>query len=157
MSGQAMAGSTLKKQDYETPQEFIEAVERRFGHLSLDLAAHDASVSRAPFYFTEAEDSLKREWGSQEGNLWLNPPFADIAPWVKKAADECRERAAWTFVLIPASIGAVYYRESILDKSLVLGLSPRMTFRGCTTPYPKDLMLCCYGFGVRGHDQWRWK
>jgi hypothetical protein len=39
---------------------------------------------------------------------------------------------------------------------MVLPLNPRLTFVGEKDPYPKDLMLSCFGFGVTGCKQWRW-
>jgi hypothetical protein len=41
--------------------------------------------------------------------------------------------------------------------ALVLGLSPRLTFVGCPTPYPKDLMLSVFCESWIGFDVWRWK
>ncbi len=40
---------------------------------------------------------------------------------------------------------------------MVLGLSPRLTFEGTKDPYPKDLMLSVFGYGMNGFDTWRWK
>ena len=39
---------------------------------------------------------------------------------------------------------------------MVLGLSPRLTFEGTDDPYPKDLMLSVFGYGLSGFGTWRW-
>lgn len=143
------------KQDYGTPIDFIRAVEKRFGTLAWDLAATDENA-KAPRWYTPENDSLKRNWAELEGNLWLNPPFADIDSWARKVA-ECANRRGFLLFLTPASIGSNWFAEHIKPNAYVLGLSPRLTFEGTSDPYPKDLALSVAGFGIRGFDTWRWK
>lgn len=64
----------------------------------LDAAACDES-HKADRYFTVAEDGLRQPWF---GRCWVNPPYSDIAPWVRRAwaeAGHCEVIA----MLIPAS------------------------------------------------------
>jgi hypothetical protein len=146
------------KQDFGTPQSFLDAAARRFGPLAWDLAAHSEN-KKCPCYFGPGsphhEDSLDPgcSW-EMPGTLWLNPEFADIAPWAKKCSEH-RARTDWTLMLVPASVGSEWFKDHVQHKSVVLGLSPRMSFDG-KNPYPKDLMLCCFGFGLSGFDTWRW-
>lgn len=144
------------KQDYGTPREFIRAVEVEFGALQWDLAA--STENRKAFrYFTEAQDSLMQEWAlGCNGLLWLNPPFSRIAPWAQKCSVEA-SRGAEILMLVPASVGSNWYRDYVHPFAKVLALSPRLTFEGCADPYPKDLILCCYGFGETGLEPWQWK
>jgi hypothetical protein len=169
--GAAKTGACLNrgrsKQDYGTPIEFIEAAEKRFGPIAWDLAATSANkkswrdgTGREDYFGPdhprpEYRDALATDWDIA-GTLWLNPPFADIAPWAAKCA-QYRHRADWILLLTPASIGTDWFAEHVNGKAMVLGLSPRMTFEGTTDPYPKDLMLSVFGFSVRGFDVWRWK
>lgn len=146
------------KQDYGTPTEFLEAVQDRFGKLHFDLAATAANAVTRSF-FDPDRDSLKSDWSLCAGTLWLNPPFADIAPWARKCAATAREGdfGPRILMLTPASVGSNWFAEHVHRKAMVLALSPRLTFVGTTDPYPKDLMLSCFGFGVQGFDVWRWK
>lgn len=146
------------KQDYVTPPEFIEAVERRFGPLVCDLAA-SAENARAPRFYDLARDSFSVPWASEHptGTLWLNPPFADIEPWAEKCEFESTIRHGLILLLTPASIGSNWFAAHVHRKAVVLGLSPRMQFIGADDPYPKDLSLSVYGFGLWGFDTWRWK
>lgn len=119
MSARVSSGSD-SKQDYGTPWPFIEAVERRFGPLAIDLAA-TATNKRAPLYYGPEQDSL-----------------SDACEW-------------------PASIGSNWFAEHVHRRALVLGLNgPRLKFEGSPDPYPKDLMLVCYGESP-GFDVWRWR
>ena len=146
------------KQDYGTPMDFIRACERRFGPFAIDLACTKENA-KAPsgFYYPEV-DSLAQDWAELGRlNLWLNPPFANIEPWAEKLARECRYRLGHTLFLTPASVGSNWYANHVHGKAFVLGLAPRLTFEGTTDPYPKDLILSIYGYGMHGFDTWRWK
>lgn len=142
------------KQDYGTPWEFVRVCGQCFGMPTWDLAA-SLENRKAPAHYDEAADSLKQDWTRLDGTLWLNPPFADIDPWAEKCAT-VRDRRGFTLLLTPASIGCGWFARHVLGKAMVLGISPRLTFEGTTAPYPKDLMLSVFGFGLSGFDQWRW-
>lgn len=122
-------------QSYGTPWPLIRAVERRFGPLTIDLAAtrHNA---KAPKWITPEEDSLKQNWAERigDGLAWLNPPFADIDPWARK----CKEagETSRVIVLTPASIGSEWFAENCEDIAAVIGLRPRICFEGCHQLYP---------------------
>lgn len=143
------------RQDYETPAEFIRAVELRFGRLHVDLAAR-ADNAKCPIFVTPDEDSLSIDWSVRFRNrrAWINPEFADIGPWAAKCA---AARGLHIFMLTPASVGANWFAEHVHGRALVLALSPRLTFVGASDPYPKDCMLSIFGFGVAGFDVWRWR
>lgn len=143
------------KQDYGTPWAFVRACGNRFGIPTWDLAA-SAENRKAAAHYDEAADSLKQDWTRLDGTLWLNPPFGDIGSWAEKCAMTSTRRRGFILLLTPASVGCVWFAQHVLGKAVVLGLSPRLTFEGTTAPYPKDLMLSVYGFGLHGFDQWRW-
>lgn len=144
------------RQDHGTPWDFIRACEARFGALAWDLSA-SAENAKAPNRFTREDDTFTKDWSALSGTSWLNPEFADLDPYMAKCAAECQHRQAFTLVLTPASIGCGWFDRHVLGKAFVLGLSPRIVFEGSTAPYPKDLMLSVYGFGLSGFDTWRWK
>lgn len=141
------------KQDWATPTAFIEAVEKRFGKIAVDLAA-SAENAKNFRYFDEDTNSLVQSWHQLEGNLWLNPPFSNIAPWAKKCAEEASLGATILF-LTPASIGSNWFRDFVHRKALVLALNGRLTFIGATAPYPKDCVLAAYGYSP-GFEVWNW-
>jgi DNA (cytosine-5)-methyltransferase 1 len=146
------------KQDYGTPDNLIAAVQRRFGKIVCDLAATPLNTKCEADYYTPEMDSLSRPWAREfsTGLLWLNPPFANIAPWAEKCTAESRERHGLITLLVPASIGSNWFAKHVEGKAVVIGLSPRITFVGETTPYPKDIALCVFGFGLYGFQTWRW-
>ncbi len=154
------------RQDYATPWDFIDAVVRRFGPIVCDLAASSENTKADEFY-NEQIDSLSKHWAQSypEGNLWLNPPFADIAPWAAKCAAESIQRRGFILLLTPASIGTDWFAAHVNRKAMIFGLSPRIQFDGVAPNpktgkidgYPKDLMISVYGAGFNGFDVWKWR
>jgi phage N-6-adenine-methyltransferase len=159
------SGATLNRgqsrQDYRTPADFLAAVEERFGPITWDLAA-DADSKACPRYLGPGSrflDALAVDWATvlaPRHTAWINPPFANIAPWAERCA-ALRERAGWTLLLVPASVGSAWWARSVHGIGFAFWLAPRLTFGGCSDPYPKDLALVAYGFGVTGAAPWRWR
>lgn len=147
------------KQDYQTPVEFLDAVSGRFGRIVHDLACTTAnSVARSGFYFDRGYDGLASDWTDLAAPgelLWLNPEFGRIAPWAEKCAGYTGR--GLVTMLIPASVSTEYFAEHIHGRAFVLPLRPRIVFVGEEQGFPKDLMLCVYGMGLRGFEPWRWK
>jgi hypothetical protein len=155
------------KQDYGTPPEFLRAVKERLciTQFAWDLAADATNtvvsnevvqVYEQKRYFDEKDNSLVQDWHKINGWLWLNPPFTDITPWVRKAHEE-RIRGARIAVLVPLSF-AEWWDYWVDDKAYVLMLAGRLQFVGATASYPKECALLLYTpEGQRGYELWRWK
>lgn len=154
------------KQDYATPEDFIRVVKRRLGvkAFTFDFAA-DATNAKAATYWTEADDSLSygpQEWADacRDGWGWLNPPFATIAPWAsccREAKEECGASIAF---LVPAGVGANWFRDHVDGHALVLFLNGRLAFMPDKPDwlYPKDCVLCLYAPQIDpGYAVWSWK
>jgi phage N-6-adenine-methyltransferase len=150
------------KQDYGTPDNFIQAVKRRLGisRFAVDFAA-DASNAKAPHYFTRESDGLAQEWAkfTAHGWGWCNPEFANIEPWAKKAA-ECRSNGGKVAFLVPASVGSNWFANYVDGYALVLALNGRLAFMPDrpTWLYPKDCILALYHRDIEpGFKVWDWR
>jgi len=174
------------KQDYGTPWSLIRAIEKRWGKLTIDLAA-TAENAKAPVFISPEENSLLQDWPERigDGTAWLNMEFADIAPWVEKCArwlnrpKPCLRGSIIT--LTPASIGCEWFADNCEGRARVVGLRPRLEFEGCHTlfpkghpragerkcdiscvgcaTYPKDCMLMMWGSRFESEpilQTWRW-
>jgi len=158
MSSMPVQKPGRSKQDYGTPIQLIHAVEARWDALRVDLAA-TAENAKCGEYLTPEDNSLECDWIHciGDGLAWLNPPFADIAPWAKRCYVYSDNNI---ILLVPASIGAEWFAAHVEGKAKVVGLRPRLTFEGCKDPYPKDCMLCLYGPMFEDEpvfSTWRWK
>jgi len=154
MNTGASFNRATSRQDYETPTSLILAVENRFGKIGFDLAAstHNAKAKK---FFSVADDSLSQDWSALNPSLlWLNPPFANIAPWAEKCWRSSQQGCRILF-LVPGSVGANWFGKFVLSKSHIMALSPRLQFVGAKDPYPKDCILCGFGFPT-AFEFWRW-
>lgn len=138
-----------------TPDDFLEAFRLRFGRITWDLAATvDNAVVPGAEYFGPgsffAEDAFTQDWSKLDGNLWLNPEFGNIEPWAKKSIE-----GGCVNLLVPLS-SSRWAAKYCWDVGMVYPLCPRLTFKGHTTAYPKDMMLVRYG-GEKGAELWDWK
>lgn len=85
--------------------------EFRFG---IDLAATDISA-KCDCYFTPETDSLSQDWLGSVPPLanatgWLNPPYSNILPWMKKARLE-QKKGFTTCFLVPADSSGEWWPE----------------------------------------------
>ena len=146
------------RQDYPTPPEFIEAVEKRWGPISFDLAA-TKSNAKALRFFSPKENSLEQAW-PVKGINWLNPPYGKIQPWAKKCSDWVRENpdaSSRILFLVPASVGSNWFWSDVWPSAIVHSIHPRISFDGIA-PYPKDLILCEFGALLTSEmRRWEWK
>lgn len=150
------------EQVVQTPPEFIAAVERVFGRLDYDFAALSTNrVNDLPYFGPDHPDESYRDgvaalW-PEDGIGWLNPEFSDIHPWAYKCYGETMFSSLHVLMLVPASVGANWYRDWVQPYADVYSVG-RMKFVGHKHLYPKDLILCHYwklGGGKFKHWEWR--
>lgn len=80
------------------PLDFAEFSDRH-GPFTLDVAAavHNTKCDR---YFTREQDGTAQDWAGER--VWCNPPYSDIAPWIRKAWD-CWTSTLGVTMLLPAN------------------------------------------------------
>lgn len=145
------------EQKVGTPWEFIEACEKRFGKIVLDIAT-TPKLAKADRFFTPEDDAFTKKWYGHGGVGYLNPEFGNIRPWAERMAKitpKLVERGELNLLLVPASVGSHWFADHVWDKALVLCMRPRLKFIGHTTHFPKDLILCVYG-EEPGIELWEW-
>lgn len=91
-------GALDEVDDRGTDPALFEALSRRFGSFTLDVAAapHNA---KCPRYFTRLDNGLQQSWAGER--VWCNPPYSDCRPWVAKAWVETE--APLIVMLMPAN------------------------------------------------------
>lgn len=142
------------KQDEETPPEFMAAVVKRFGPMSFDLAASSENT-KAPDFYSERANAFSANWSINDGNMWLNPPYKNIAAWAATCASTQLGTGSRILMITPASVSTEWFSDFVFGKALVIAVRPRITFVGHHLPYPKDLMLSVYG-EQPDFELWRW-
>lgn len=88
-----------------TPPDLVAECAKLVGvdGFTLDVAASPGNQVNGEdgiYYSLENEDDgLKEQW---HGDVWCNPPYSDIAPWLRKAWYEWHRGKAASFILGPA-------------------------------------------------------
>ncbi|HHO0151432.1 TPA: phage N-6-adenine-methyltransferase [Enterobacter asburiae] len=100
---------------WRTPPPLFAALD-----FQLDAAAaqHNALCRK---FITVEQNTLETPWADYltiPGYAWLNPPYSDITPFVKKAAAESKNQIG-TVMLVPADTSVGWFREAIETASEV--------------------------------------
>ncbi|WP_142501317.1 phage N-6-adenine-methyltransferase [Klebsiella sp. 2680] len=106
-------GSTTPKNErdrWQTPIEIFNALDIEFGFY-LDAAASESNALCSR-YITELDNAMNREWTSY-GAIFCNPPYSDIAPWIDKAAEQCRKQCQPVVMLLPADISTGWFSAAL--------------------------------------------
>jgi len=146
-------------QEVATPRGYLDWVETRFeAKLVWDLAANaNNSICGKSFFgpgSRHCETGLVPAWNGCGRDLWLNPPYSKIGPWVEKCCSESRSAFRRVFLLVPASVGSAWRRDYV-HKQTRVHFGRRIKFVGHETSYPKDLALCVYGL-TPGYEYEDW-
>lgn len=111
-----------------TPHEVLELV-RQVGPIALDPCGDPDDVVGAALSvrLADGDDGLAVEWGGLggEGLVYVNPPYSDPEPWVRKAIDEA-DRAV---LLLPANPDVGWFHAICRSpRATVLLLEGRLAF-----------------------------
>ncbi len=147
-----------------TPKDFFNALRNKFGRFVVDLAASKHNT-KCKTWITVKQNTFTIDWSQYKGNLYLNPPFGKIPKFVKYCV-RMAKKGAHIFMLVPASVGANWYRDYVWPNAYVWFLNGRIKFDGHAQGYPKDCMIVEFG-GEKGYKQhqvkngdhaiWNWK
>jgi len=144
--------------DVGTDPKLLRAVRRLLGirAFDCDLAASPQNAVAQKFY-TKSDDALRQPWRVGSGWNWLNPPFDEIEPWVKRAyLQSSAANSAQTAMLVPLGCPD-WWRFWVHHKARVMLLNGRLTFVGHSDPYPKDCAILLYGPYVKtSYEVWVW-
>ena len=104
---------------WRTPPALFASLDAEFC-FQLDAAAapHNALCRK---FITAEQNTLETPWSdylSIPGYVWLNPPYSNITPFVKKAAAESNNQIG-TVMLVPADTSVGWFKEAIQTASEV--------------------------------------
>jgi site-specific DNA-methyltransferase (adenine-specific) len=121
---------TEQRQDWATPRDLFEALDREF-HFTLDVCA-SAENAKVPQHLTEEDNALMLEWS---GACYMNPPYAKMEQWVRKAhLEACR--GAVVVCLLPVRTDTSWWHEWVTKAREVRFIRGRVRFEGTTSSAP---------------------
>jgi site-specific DNA-methyltransferase (adenine-specific) len=130
-----------KTGNWETPQEFFDKLNWRFGPFDLDPCA-SASTAKSAKFFTEQDDGLTQEWSGH--TAFVNPPYGrGIEKWIKKAYEESRKENTKVVMLLPARTDTKYWHQYVMRAEEVYFIKGRLKFGDSenSAPFPSAVVV----------------
>ena len=138
MTDYAGSNTPAEQRDlWRTPPSLFAALDAEFC-FQLDAAAapHNALCRK---FITQEQNTLETPWSDYltiPGYAWMNPPYSDITPFVKKAAAESINQID-TVMLVPSDTSVGWFKEALQTASEVrLITSGRLAFINPVTGKP---------------------
>jgi site-specific DNA-methyltransferase (adenine-specific) len=130
-----------KKQDWETPQDLFNKLDKEF-NFTLDPCANDKN-HKCKKYYTIKDNGLKQSWKGE--TVFCNPPYGrEIKKWVKKCYEESKNNDTKIVMLIPARTDTKYFHDYIYHKAKLRFIKGRLKFSNSKNSAPFPSMLVIY-------------
>ena len=105
----------MNRDAYRTPPELFAALDAEF-NFKIDVAASSENAL-CKIFISEEDDALNSGWEPYDGYdlgfySWCNPPYSDIGPWVRKAAEQSKQGIGCV-MLVMADTSVGWYAEAI--------------------------------------------
>lgn len=118
------------KDDWGTPQDLFDALDREFG-FTLDPCADDNN-HKCDKYYTKEQDGLAQSWEGE--TVFCNPPYsrktksnAGQIAWVEKCYRES-QNGNTVVMLLPARTDTIIFHDFILGKAEIRFIKGRLSF-----------------------------
>lgn len=128
-----------KSDEYATPQNLFDELDNEF-HFDLDPCSTDKN-HKCPVWFTKETNGLQKSWGGYR--VFCNPPYSNIAEWVKKCYEESKKDGTLVVMLIPARTDTKYFHDYILHRAEVRFIKGRLKFGDSknSAPFPSMIVI----------------
>lgn len=109
-----------------TPPWFADRIAASMGgRIALDPCTEAHNPIGAARFYTVKDDGLAKPWNAR--TIYVNPPYSDVAPWIRKAI-VAAARGARVYMLLPVRTDADYHHELLREATDVLLIQGRLRF-----------------------------
>jgi len=133
-----------KKQDWETPDDIFEPLNKEY-NFTLDAAANANNTKCLQFLSYPESNAMLFPWGNHR--VWLNPPYGrgySLAQWVKRSYDQSTH-GALVCMLIPARTNTNWFHDYCLKYGRIKFIRGRPKFGGAKHGLPQPLCVVIFG------------
>jgi phage N-6-adenine-methyltransferase len=127
----------MANDSWATPQYIFDWLDEEF-HFGLDAACTFSNCKCERGLFYPDYDALTEDWSKDNElnetyrNVWLNPPYSNPLPWVKKAYEEGTEGTT-VVCLLPADTSTKWFHDWVYGKAEIRFIKGRVRFVDPTT------------------------
>lgn len=130
---------------WSTTSATMGAAIAQFGAFDLDPCCRP-ETAKAPKFYTAETNGLIQPWF---GKVWLNCPYSDPAPWLRKSISETSQgRARLVVALLPVRTDTKWFHSlvwGVAELQFLKGRVKWIGWQGTPIPNPKDpSMLAIY-------------
>ena len=134
--------------EWETPRDFFDKLNWRFGPFNLDPCATKESA-KCVNYYTKENDGLSKSWKGH--TVFVNPPYGrQIHKWIEKAYNESMDNGTTVVMLIPARTDTRYWHDYVMKAREIHFVKGRLKFGDSTNsaPFPSAVVVfrCSAGY-----------
>ena len=131
-----------EKQTWETPQNFFDKLNDKFG-FTLDSCAED-ETAKVDRYYTIEQDALQQDW---DGVVWCNPPYGrEQIKFINKALNESVKNNSTVVLLIPARPDTKVWQDVIFpNANVICFVRGRLRFGNATVNAPFPCAVIVFG------------
>jgi len=144
-----------KSDEWETPQYLFDRLHKEF-HFWLDAAATKEN-RKCEEWIDAGDNSLWVNWTyiMEPGNwsVWLNPPYSQIGPFMKKAFIES-EKGVRVVCLIPSRTDTKWWHEYVMQATEIRFIKGRLKFGNSknSAPFPSCIVVFDTGYAREDND-----
>lgn len=113
--------------NHATPADFYKKLDDEF-HFNDDPC---------PLHGELLKDGLSREWDTR---VFMNPPYSDITPWVKKAYEESLKGKV-VVGLLRGDTSTNWFHDWVLPYAELRFVKGRLRFNGKPAPFPSIIAI----------------
>jgi len=127
--------------EYATPPSIWRPLARAVGGFDLDPASGCEPEPIAPNRYTQEDDGLARPWW---GDVWLTPPYSEIADWMEKAAKEAHAPDVDSIMaLVPNRSSTRWFHDyaTTADRYVVLDGRLKYEHTDGSAPFPSAIFV----------------
>lgn len=110
--------------EWETPQDFYDALDEEFG-FTIDVCANPNNAKHRNFFSPE-QDSLLQRWS---GVCWMNTPYdKSIGLWLRKAWEASQAGVTVVALIQGRSTDTKWWHEYVMRSSQIRFIKDRLHF-----------------------------
>ena len=127
--------------EYYTPSYIIKPISKSINGFDLDPCTSEDFSEIAKNSFKE--NGLKEDWF---GDVWLNPPYSDIGPWLEKASKSvCCGDAETVFALVPYRTQTQWFQRNLDGCEAICFKEGCISFGDSNDTAPYGSLILFYG------------
>ena len=143
MSHQRKSKIVTEKDSWETPKWLFDLLDQEF-HFNFDAACNHDNAKCAVCSGDSLDISWVRGAGMMSGGrVFLNPPYSQIAVFMKKAYEES-QKGAVVVCLIPARTDTKYWHDYVMKAQEIRFIKGRLKFGDSKTGAPSPSVVVIF-------------